>query len=145
MIWIGFYFILLIFLRLRLTTSTASCPTSSTSLPAPSTGDEWIVMRRRVCWQGSRRAAFCSGIPSTLSTSSLCLLDGGLCKFSTDAHHSPTLVKGNCPLSLLVRLVTMRLCRNILPAPLLCVLQAVGSVLLCFIFLLTDLNCEAII
>ena len=25
------------------------------------------------------------------------------CKFNTDAHHSPTLVKGNCPLSLLVR------------------------------------------
>ena len=34
------------------------------------------------------------------------------CKFTTDAHHSPTLVKGNCPLSLLARLVKTRLCRN---------------------------------
>ena len=42
------------------------------------------------------------------------LLQGGWwwCKFTTDAHHSPTLVKGNCPLSLLVRLVTTRLYRN---------------------------------
>ena len=30
------------------------------------------------------------------------------CKFTTDAHHSPKLVKGNCPLSLLVRWVTTR-------------------------------------
>ena len=37
---------------------------------------------------------------------------GECCKFNTGAHHSPTLVKGNCPLSLLVRLVTMRLYRN---------------------------------
>ena len=36
----------------------------------------------------------------------------GKCKFSTDAHHSPTLVKGNCPLNLLVRLVTTMLYRN---------------------------------
>ena len=34
------------------------------------------------------------------------------CKITTDAHHSPTLVEGNCPLSLLVRLVTTRLYRN---------------------------------
>ena len=33
-------------------------------------------------------------------------------KFPTDAHHSPTLVKGNCPLSLLARLMTTRLYRN---------------------------------
>ena len=31
------------------------------------------------------------------------------CKFTSDAHHSPTLVKGNYPLSLLVPLVTKRL------------------------------------
>ena len=31
------------------------------------------------------------------------------CEFSTDALHSPTLGKGNCPLSLLVRLATTRL------------------------------------
>ena len=34
------------------------------------------------------------------------------CKFTTDAYHSPTLVQSNCPLSLLVRLVTTRLYRN---------------------------------
>ena len=34
------------------------------------------------------------------------------CKFTTDAHHSPTPVEGNCPLRLFVRLVTTRLCRN---------------------------------
>ena len=37
---------------------------------------------------------------------------GAGCKFTTDVHHSPTLVKGNCPLSVLVRLVTTRLYRN---------------------------------
>ena len=36
----------------------------------------------------------------------------GCCKFTIDAHHSPTLVKGNCLLSLLVRLVSTRLYRN---------------------------------
>ena len=36
----------------------------------------------------------------------------GECKFTTDVHHSPTLVKGNCPISLLVRLVTTRLYRD---------------------------------
>ena len=34
------------------------------------------------------------------------------CKLTTDEHKSPTLVKGNCPLSLLVRLVTTRLYEN---------------------------------
>ena len=38
-------------------------------------------------------------------------LSGDTCKFTTDAHHSPTLVEGNCPLSLLVRLVKKRLYR----------------------------------
>ena len=31
-------------------------------------------------------------------------------KFTNDAHHPPTLVRGNCPLSVLVRLVTAMLC-----------------------------------
>ena len=38
--------------------------------------------------------------------------EGESWKFTTDAHHSPTLIEGNCPLSLLARLVTMRLYRN---------------------------------
>ena len=37
---------------------------------------------------------------------------GEYCKFTTAAHHSPTLVKGNCPLSLLVCLASTRLYRN---------------------------------
>ena len=35
-----------------------------------------------------------------------------VCKFTTDAHHSPTLVKVNWPLSLFVCLMTTRLYRN---------------------------------
>ena len=34
------------------------------------------------------------------------------CRFNSDAHFSPALVEGDCPLSLLVRLVTMRLYTN---------------------------------
>ena len=40
-------------------------------------------------------------------------VNGKQCKFTTDALHSPTLVKGNCPLSLLVCLVTTRLSKRI--------------------------------
>ena len=36
------------------------------------------------------------------------------CKLTTDAHHSPTLVEGNGPLSLLVRLVTTRLYNDVI-------------------------------
>ena len=41
-----------------------------------------------------------------------CSTLGHHCKFTIAAHHSPTLVEGNCPLILLVRLVTTRLYRN---------------------------------
>ena len=36
----------------------------------------------------------------------------GTCKFTSDAHHSPTLGKGNCLRSFHMRLMTTRLYRN---------------------------------